>query len=38
VNDKILDLLARCLAQGLDSAEIGCVRLDQRGIELVMAN
>jgi len=28
VNDKILDLLARCLAQGLDSAEIGCVRLD----------
>ena len=38
VGDEVFDLLASGLAQCLDAAEIGRVRLDQGGVELMLAN
>jgi hypothetical protein len=37
VGDKVLDLLARGFAEGLGAAEIDGVRLDEVGVELVLA-
>ena len=37
-NDEVFDLLARGIAQGLHATEIGRIRFDQTGIELMLAN
>ncbi|MGO9648116.1 MAG: hypothetical protein ACLPOO_08675 [Terriglobales bacterium] len=38
VGDEGFDLFPRGLAQGLDPTEIGCIGLDQGGVELMLAN
>jgi hypothetical protein len=38
VSDEALDLLLGRVAQGLYATEVGCVRLDRVGIELMLAN
>src|SRR5579885_943656 len=38
VHNKILNLLASGFAKTLNAAEVGCVGLDQRGVELMLAD
>src|SRR6202035_5322343 len=38
VRDEVLDLLTGGLTQGLHPAEIGRIRLDQSGVELMLSN
>ena len=38
VRDEVFHLFAGGIAKRLDAAEIGCIRLDQVGIELMLAD
>jgi hypothetical protein len=38
MRDESFDLLASGLTKSFDSAEVSCVRLDQGGVELMLAN
>ena len=38
MNDEVLDLLARGIAQGLGAAEVGAIRLNEVGVELMLAD
>src|SRR5579864_7189584 len=38
VRDEVFHLLASSIAKSLDSAEVGRIRLDQSGVELVLPN